>query len=79
MLAFAVRALVMVETAAGIAAVLTLLSAGSGEVSADPLPAPQANAIRACTERPWPYNTCVDSGFSKRKVRLVTTDRLPQH
>ena len=72
-----VRTLVMVLTAAGIAAVVTLFSFGWNEVEAGPLAPAQAAAIKACTDRAWPYNTCVDSGFSKRKVRLITSDRLP--
>ena len=78
MLKFAVKPMAMVVYAAGIAAVVTLFSIGGSEVEAGPLAAPQAAAIKACTDRPWPYNTCVDSGFSKRPIRLVTTDRLPQ-
>ncbi|MGN6572949.1 MAG: hypothetical protein ACTHLO_16195 [Pseudolabrys sp.] len=71
-----VRTLVMVLTAAGIAAVVTLFTIAGNEVEAGPLAPQQAAAIKACTDRPWPYNTCVDTGFSKQKVRLVTTDRL---
>jgi hypothetical protein len=78
MLKSADKPMVMVLGAAAIAALATFLSVGgSGGVSAGPLAAPQAAAIRACAERPWPYNTCVDTAFGKRNIRLVTTDRLP--
>jgi hypothetical protein len=78
MLQSLVKPMVMVLSAAAIAALATFASVGgSGGVSADPLPAPQAAAIKACAERPWPYNTCVDTAFGKRHIRLVTTDRLP--
>ena len=78
MLKSAVKPMAMVIYAAAIAALATLFSVGGNEVSAGPLGATQAAAIKSCTDRAWPYNTCVDSGFSKRKIRLVTTDRLPQ-
>jgi hypothetical protein len=78
MLKFAVKPMAMVVYAAAIAALATLFSVGSNEVSAGPLAGSQAAAIKSCTDRAWPYNTCVDSGFSKRPIRLVTTDRLPQ-
>ena len=71
----AVRTAVMVVSAAGIAALATFLPSSRG-VSAGPLAAPQAAAIKTCAERPWPYNTCVDTAFGKRHIRLVTTDRL---
>lgn len=74
MLNSAVKTVVMVVSAAGIAALATLVSAGGG-VSADPLTAPQAAAIKACTDRPWPYNTCVDTEFGKRHIRLISTAR----
>ena len=79
MLESAVRTSVMVLYAAAIAALVTLFSVSGNAVSAGPLGATQAAAIKSCTDRPWPYNTCVDSGFSKRKIRLVTTDRLPHN
>jgi hypothetical protein len=78
MLKTLVKPMAMVIYAAAIAAVATLFSGGGNEVSAGPLGAKEAAAIKSCTDRAWPYNTCVDSGFSKRKVRLVTTDRLAQ-
>ena len=79
MLKTAIKPMAMVIYAAAIAAVATLFSVGGNEVSAGPLSASEAAAIKSCTDRAWPYNTCVDSGFSKRKVRLVTTDRLAQN
>jgi hypothetical protein len=78
MLKFLVKPMVMVLSAAAIAALATFVSVGgSGGVAAGPLAAPQVAAIKACAERPWPYNTCVDTALGKRHIRLVTTDRLP--
>ena len=77
MLKSVVKPMVMILGAAVIAALATFASAGNGGVSAGPLPAPQAAAIKSCADRPWPYNTCVDTAFGKRNIRLVTTDRLP--
>ena len=72
-----VRMLVMVVSAASVAALITLFSVAGNEVSAGPLPPPQAAAIKACAERPWPYNTCAGTTFGRHNIRLVTTDRLP--
>lgn len=77
MLQSVIRMLVMVVSAASVAALVTLFSVGGNEVSAGPLAAPQAAAIKSCTDRAWPYNTCVGTAFGKRNVRLVTIDRLP--
>ena len=77
MLQSAVKPMIIVLGAAAIAALATFFSVGSNEVSAGPLAAPQAAAIKSCADRPWPYNTCVDTAFGKRHIRLVTTDRLP--
>jgi hypothetical protein len=77
MLKSAVKPMIMVLSAAAIAALTTFISIGGNEVSAGPLAAPEAAAIKACADRPWPYNTCVDTAFGKRHIRLVTTDRLP--
>ena len=71
-----VRMLVMVVSAASVAALVTLFTVAGNEVAAGPLPAPQVAAVRACAERPWPYNTCAGTVFGKRAIRLVTTDRL---
>ena len=77
MLKSVVKPMVMVLCAAAIAALATFASAGGGGVSAGPLPAPQAAAIKSCADRPWPYLNCVGTPFGSRTVRLVTTDRLP--
>ena len=77
MLKTAVKPMAMVIYAAAIAALATLFSVGGNEVSAGPLGATQAAAIKSCTDRAWPYNTCVGTAFGKRNVRLVTIDRLP--
>ena len=77
MLKTAVKPMAMVIYAAAIAALATLFSVGGNEVSAGPLAAPQAAAIKSCTERAWPYNTCVGTALGKRNVRLITIDRLP--
>ena len=73
----AVKLLVMVMSAAAIAAVATFVTVGgSGGVSAGPLAAPQEAAIKACADRPWPYLDCVGTRFGNPHIRLVTTDRL---
>ena len=77
MLKSAVKPMAMVIYAAAIAALATLFSVGGNEVSAGPLGASQAAAIKSCTERPWPYNTCVGTALGKLNVRLITIDRLP--
>jgi len=78
MLQSAVKPMIIVLSAAAIAALATFFSVGSSnEVSAGPLAAPQAAAIRSCADRPWPYNTCVDTAFGKKRIRLVTADHLP--
>jgi hypothetical protein len=74
---YLVKPLLVVLAAAAVAALATFWSGGGGGVSAGPLAASQAAAIKACAERPWPYNTCVDTAFGKRQIRLITTDRLP--
>jgi len=54
MLQSAVKPMIIVLGAAAIAALATFFSVGSNEVSAGPLAAPQAAAIRSCADRPWP-------------------------
>ena len=63
-----------VITAAAIAGVVTLLSAGNAPVDAGPVAKPvQAAATQTCTPQPWPYpNTC---GGAVVNIRLVSTDR----
>jgi hypothetical protein len=72
-----IKPALMVLSAAAIAAVVTFGSLGaSGGVSAGPLAAPQATAIKACADRPWPYLNCVGTRFGNPHIRLVTTDQL---
>jgi hypothetical protein len=66
-----------IMAAALLAAVITVLSVPSAKVDAHPSLSP-ATTTPACAERPWPYLNCVGTGYSFSKVRLVTTDRLPQ-
>ena len=73
------KAVSAVLTAAAIAAVVTVLSApANGPVSAGPLPQREEAALKSCTQRAWPYNTCVGTAVGNPKIRLVTTDRLVQ-
>lgn len=66
-----------VLTAAAIAAVVTIISApANGPVSAGPLPQKEEAVLKACTQRAWPYNTCVGTTVGNPKIRLVTTDKL---
>ena len=62
--------------AATIAAAVTVLSAPTSQVDAGPLPQPAEAALKACTQRAWPYLNCVGTPFGNPRVRLVTTDRL---
>lgn len=72
-----VKPALMVLSAAAIAAIATFASLGaSAGVSAGPLAAPQATAIKACADRPWPYLNCVGTRFGNPQIRLVTTDHL---
>jgi hypothetical protein len=72
-----VKPVLMVLSAAAIAAVATFASLGAnGSVSAGPLAAPQATAIKACADRPWPYLNCVGTRFGNPHIRLITTDHL---
>jgi hypothetical protein len=59
--------------AATIAAAITLLSAPTTDVIASPLPEPTVEAIRDCTQQPWPYSNCAGSELGK--VRLIPIDR----
>lgn len=68
--------LTAIMVAAAIAAAFTMLSAPTGHVDAGPLPAPVETAMKACTERAWPYLHCVGTPFGNPRVRLITTDRL---
>ncbi len=71
------KSLTAIAVAAFAAALVTLVTAPSGKVSAGPLPQAASAPIKACTERPWPYFGCVGTTYGDRHVRLVTSDRLP--
>jgi hypothetical protein len=62
--------------AAAIAAAVTILSAPTTQVNANPLPQAAAEPMHACAQRAWPYLRCVDTQFGNPHVRLVSTDRL---
>ncbi len=65
-----------VMVAAAIAAAITILSAPTTNVNANPLPQAAAAPMHACAQRAWPYLRCVGTPFGNPKVRLVSTDRL---
>jgi len=65
-----------VTIAAAIAAVVTLLSAPTARVDAQPIAKPIVDAMAACKQRPWPYLNCVGTPYGNPRIRLVTTDRL---
>jgi hypothetical protein len=67
-----------VLAAAVIAGALTFLSAPGGRLDAGPLAEPAQSALKACTERPWPYLHCVGTPLGNPRIRLVTTDHLGQ-
>jgi hypothetical protein len=62
--------------AAAIAAAVTVLSAPSAPVDAGPLAQPAETALKACTQRSWPYLNCVGTPYGNPRIRLVTTDRI---
>ena len=62
--------------AAAAAAFITLLTAPTVPVTADPMPAADAVAMHACASRPWPYLDCVGTKYGDPKIRLVTTDHF---
>jgi len=70
------KSLTAVLVAAAAAAVITLVTAPGGKVTAGPMPAATAAAMHACVERPWPYLNCVGTRFGDPNIRLVTTDKL---
>jgi hypothetical protein len=65
-----------VMIAAAIAAAVTVLSAPSSPVDAGPLVQPAETALKACTQRSWPYLNCVGTPYGNPRIRLVTTDRI---
>ena len=65
-----------VMAAAAIAGMLTLLSATNARLDAGPLAKPAEAALKACTQRPWPYLNCVGTPLGNPRIRLVTIDRL---
>ncbi len=67
-----------VIAAAALAGLITLLTGTSARLDAGPLAEPAQSALKACTERPWPYLNCVGTPFGDPRIRLVTTDRLSQ-
>ena len=67
-----------VMVAAAIAAAFTVLSAPTAHVDAGPLAKPAETALKACTQRAWPYLNCVGTPFGNPHIRLVSTDRLAQ-
>ncbi|MCK9913039.1 hypothetical protein MXD81_28065 [Microbacteriaceae bacterium K1510] len=71
------KAVSAVLIAAAIAAIATILSAPTtGPVSAGPLPQKEEAVLKSCTQRTWPYNTCVGTTVGNPRIRLVTTDNL---
>jgi hypothetical protein len=69
------KSLAAIVAAAAIAAAITIFSAPTSDVVADPLPKPAADAIAACKQRPWPYLNCVGTEFGNPRVRLISIDR----
>ena len=64
-----------VMIAAAIAAAFTVLSAPA-PVDAGPLAKTAETALKACTQRAWPYLNCVGTEFGNPRIRLVTVERL---
>ena len=70
------KSIAAIVAAAIIAATITVISAPIADVVASPLPAPAADAITACKQRPWPYLNCVGTEFGNPHVRLISTNRV---
>lgn len=70
------KTLTAVMTAAAIAALVTVFVAPGTPVEAGPLAKPVEAALKACTQRAWPYLNCVGTPLGNPRIRLVTTDRL---
>ena len=67
------KMLVAIVAAAILAAAITMVSAPIGDAS--PLPQQAAETVASCTQRPWPYLSCVDSEFANPRVRLILIER----
>ena len=65
-----------IMAAAAVAGMLTLLSATDARLNAGPLAKPAEAALKACTQRPWPYLNCVGTPLGNPRIRLVIIDRL---
>lgn len=63
--------------AAAIAGFITFILPGA-RVDAGPLDQPSEATLKQCTQQAWPYLNCVGTTVGNPKIRLVTTDRLPQ-
>lgn len=72
------KVLSAIVSAAAVAAVMTVSFAPSGPVTAGPAAGDEAVALQSCKARPWPYLNCVGTAVGNPKIRLVTTERLPQ-
>jgi hypothetical protein len=75
-LAVMLKSIIAIMAAAATAAALTLLSAASDRLDAGPLAKPAEEALKACTQLPWPYLYCVGTPLGNPRIRLLTTDRL---
>jgi len=64
--------------AAMIAGAVTVLTGNSDRLAAGPLAEPAQSALKACTERPWPYLHCVGTRFGDPRIRLITTEHFAQ-
>lgn len=62
-------------TAAAIATLATVFLAPSAPVDAGPLAQPAEAALKACTQKAWPYLNCVGTPLGNPRIRVVTTDR----
>jgi len=65
-----------VLAAAVIAGTFTFLTAASDRLDAGALPSATEAALKACTQRPWPYRNCVGTPLGNPRIRLITTERL---
>ena len=72
-----IKAISAILSAAAIAGFITFILPGA-PLEAGPLEKPAAETLKSCTQQAWPYLNCVGTAVGNPKIRLVTTDRIPQ-
>ena len=60
-----------VIAAAIIAALITLLTSTSDRLDASPVAEPVQEAMKACTQQPWPNLNCVGTPYGNPNIRVI--------